>query len=789
MYWDAGNAGGWDRIDKQANTQDYEGQWNHWAFTKNTSTAEMKIYLNGVLWHTGADLDNAMDGIVEFSIGGATTWSNFYRGRMDEFAIWNVELDQETIQQLMNDDLQDGMPFWENLQAYYSFNEENGEMILDASGNAQHAWLHGNAARIIHSGSDLWRNSEPDFIRPVIRLASGDYEIHTEIFSGQWEEEVPPVSIAQYEVDNYNALVSDVQYEWLTGYSYTYALDGTAVDSTLITSTQTLVNDNLSYFQAPFEVVIRHELNRFITPYGINLSLGDDGWRWVVDVTDWLPLLHDSVELESGNWQELLDLKFLFIEGPPARDPHRVEVVWDRNHWLGDFDVQVVPIEIPVLPAEEGFKVTCRTSGHGFGSGNNCGEFCNNDHALVVNGDSLWQWNIMRDCAENPLYPQGGTWVYARAGWCPGRDTDPHEFELTPYISGNSFSLDYDIEEDPYGNYVFFTTLFTFGSPNHQFDPEVHQILAPSSWKIHSRNNPMCDNPKFVLRNKGEQPLTNIIIEFGVLGGITQTFEWTGNLAFMESEEVELTSLDNMMWEGDDEEELTFFINLVSANDENTSNNYATENFYRPPVYTYGTGDDDDNHIVIILKTNNAYWQSSYSLYDMAGNVVFERDDFNEANTTYKDTLQLNEGCYLFHLRDSGDDGLSFFANSDGNGQCRIDRFSGLDFINFEKDFGREILHYFYFKTDLVSVEEPRQENFVFQVFPNPGSGELNIRTKGFDENAQLEIFSADGRKVFGKKIATSSITTIDLGFLSNAVYNVRLSDGEKVVSRRWVKQ
>jgi hypothetical protein len=74
VYWDAGNEGGYDRIDKLANTSDFEGQWNHWAFTKNTSTGSMKIFLNGVFWHSGTNLDNPLNGIVEFALGSAVTW-------------------------------------------------------------------------------------------------------------------------------------------------------------------------------------------------------------------------------------------------------------------------------------------------------------------------------------------------------------------------------------------------------------------------------------------------------------------------------------------------------------------------------------------------------------------------------------------------------------------------------------------------------------------------------------------------------------------------------------------
>jgi len=54
VYWDAGYGGtSYDRINKPATSLEIKGRWNHWAFTKNTVTGVMNVYLNGVLWHTG----------------------------------------------------------------------------------------------------------------------------------------------------------------------------------------------------------------------------------------------------------------------------------------------------------------------------------------------------------------------------------------------------------------------------------------------------------------------------------------------------------------------------------------------------------------------------------------------------------------------------------------------------------------------------------------------------------------------------------------------------------------
>ena len=66
------------------------------------------------------------------------------------------------------------------------------------------------------------------------------------------------------------------------------------------------------------------------------------------------------------------------------------------------------------------------------------------------------EWLNWKECADNPVISQGGTWIYDRAAWCPGAPVDTKEFELTPVVMGqNEFAVDYDITYDPDGNYRF----------------------------------------------------------------------------------------------------------------------------------------------------------------------------------------------------------------------------------------------------------------------------------------------------------------------------------------------
>jgi hypothetical protein len=318
-------------------------------------------------------------------------------------------------------------------------------------------------------------------------------------------------------------------------------------------------------------------------------------------------------------------------------------------------------------------------------------------------------------------------------------------------------------------------------------------ITAPSDWKIHSRWNPICDEAKFVLRNKGAQELTHVKIEYGVIGGATETFDWSGSLGFMEREEVSLTYHDPIMYNGSAQEQLTFFIRLVSTNDgtdENTSNNEAHSTFHRPVVYGYSNL--DENRLIIQLKTNNANTETSYTLYDMAGNVVFERSDFPLANTTYRDTLAINAGCYLFHLKDLDDDGLDFFANDDGAGNCKFDRIQGLDFINFERDFGKEIKHHFYWNTNAVSVEESPRVSSGLRVFPNPGRSAFTLDITGFDRVCNLEAYDVQGRLIHQERLSRKSSTEriqVNASSWPSGIYALRISDDQGQSFVRWVKE
>ena len=172
---------------------------------------------------------------------------------------------------------------------------------------------------------------------------------------------------------------------------------------------------------------------------------------------------------------------------------------------------------------------------------------------------------------------------------------------------------------------------------------------------------------------------------------------------------------------------------------------------------------------------------------DDQGNVVFSRTNFQNA-TLYRDTVILDPGCYRLEFLDSDEDGISFFANNDGNGSFRIKAVGGPTLELFEGDFGKEIIHYF---TVGYALELEDRTNAILDVSPNPSSGLFTIDVDGFAYGVKLELFDAFGKLVVSDQINAIDYPfnkTLDLNHLSNGVYLLRAFDGKKEKFKKLIK-
>ncbi|TNF30444.1 MAG: T9SS type A sorting domain-containing protein [Bacteroidetes bacterium] len=796
VYWDAGEGSGYDRIDKAATEAEYEGNWVHWAFTKNATTGSMKIYKNGTLWHSGSGLERAIGAVDRFYLGRAFGGATSHNGMMDEFYVWNVELDAATIAAWKDRRVDNSHPNYTDLVVYYDFDQSN-YAITDRSGNAYDPILIG-APEIVSKSTDSYvLDAELTSNRPLLTFIQGDYDTHLDSNLVTTQHPIVPLAITEYEV-NGNGIQPVGSSLVYAGEVYTYHPDGT-VDTAAVAVDQVAYNDTLWYFEEPFEVIDRYEIARYITPYGIGLSLGPNGFTWIYDVTDYAHLLLDSVDIENGNQQELIDVKFAFIHGTPMAELKELTRPWgasgSRSYGNLDDDIALAPVDVDVHPEAEHFKMKTRLTGHGHNTSNangaypHCCEWKDNTHYLRVNGSQHAAWHIWQtnECALNPVYPQGGTWPGAREGWCPGDVVKDNDFMITERVTGSTVNLDYDITPVPTnnpgmagGNYVIAMHLMQYGAANHQLDAEVYEVLSPTDWEYRSRTNPYCDDARIVIRNAGETTLTSLTIRYKVEGGQEQEYQWTGNLPFMEMEEVTLPIDDATFWQGANTWK---FIATVSnpngGTDEYADNDTYISSFEMPNVY--------EGNFIVRYKTNNYPHENYWEIKDINGNVVASRTNA-AANTTYNDTMNLDPGCYTFYLYDSQNDGLSYWAwPNQGTGFCRLKANGSGNLINFDADFGRQITHGFSVGV-LANVQETISERGI-EVYPNPNSGIFNLEMSGFEGTYNIAVVNALGQVVINRQVALGGFfeTTLDLGQADNGMYFLRIVGDDVNETRRIV--
>jgi hypothetical protein len=151
-----------------SNTQVTDGNWHHVTGTYNGS--EMNIYVDGVLENTcGAGVLVSQDGVSPITIGAYRPGSSSYQfdGLVDELNIWDTALNQEQIQSNMSSELNGNET---GLVAYWNFNEGEGDMLYDLSGNGNDGTIYG--ATWDEDGAPV---DPPPPIDKALSFSSGQY--------------------------------------------------------------------------------------------------------------------------------------------------------------------------------------------------------------------------------------------------------------------------------------------------------------------------------------------------------------------------------------------------------------------------------------------------------------------------------------------------------------------------------------------------------------------------------------------------------------------------------------
>lgn len=521
---------------------------------------------------------------------------------------------------------------------------------------------------------------------------------------------IKPLEIKYYETDGESTIIKQTKYVWLPYYRYFVNVNGN-IDSVFVGGDDTIyLQKQRVFYKDEITLAETFEIMRFITPYGIGLNVGEDGFSWVIDASDFLPLLTGKVYIDAPNQQQEINITFDFIKGVPERNIKRLERIWVYPYLVYNKDTEekLSAREISLMPEEKMVRLKVIQTGHGFGGNeDNCCEFCRKNAFVKVNDEVKYTREVWRECSNNALFPQGGTWLLDRTNWCPGAVVYPFDFEITPHISNSTFKLDYDMEfyNKPYqsgsntvGYWVITSYLVVYDSLNFKLDAEIADIVRPSKKDIYLRYNPSATSPIIIVRNRGSETISKIEFEYGIEGSKVYTYTWEGSINSLESAEIALPPVDYTDWASSSKKFVAKIMKVNDVVDEYTYNNISVSEYNLPSSYYQNLSINLlTNNFNVLFSNYNGYKPYKLRLLSADGKEVFSRNDY-QPSTQYSDTINLENGGYELIFENSLNCGLGFwyyqyyYQLNNGNLNIKSD---DILLYQFPVDFGSEIRHSF----------------------------------------------------------------------------------------------
>ncbi|GAA4303062.1 peptide-N-glycosidase F-related protein [Aestuariibaculum suncheonense] len=536
------------------------------------------------------------------------------------------------------------------------------------------------------------------------------------------------------------------------------------------------------------------EIGRMLTPYGSSFK-EDWNYTWKTDVTDFAPFLRDSIKVvyeHSGyestdtGWDLTIGFKIDF--GPPAANFISVQDMWQGNFQYGnpknDIENSLTPITINKEENAAFGRFRIQHTGHGMDRPSGCSEFCSRWRELKVDEKTIDKRDLWKECSDNPLYPQGGTWIYDRGYWCPGDLQLPDIIDIP--LSKNNHVLDLNLEPFTANNIdqpkeQITSYFFQYSEPNNTNDVAIEEIITPNNDDAFNRENPAAFNPKIKIKNLGKFPLISVIVKYKTNGFEEKSFDWKGNLAFNESTVITIPDeIDSNAGIN------TFSVTLIKPNgmhDEWLGDNQLTSEFEDIPTLPPS--------LIVDFLTNNNPGENHLTINNKNNHIIFEKKpEVMTPATQYYDTLVLPKGKYSLKLTDTVGDGLEFWYNRKaGFGRLQLKDTNGQIIHVFESDFGNVLSYDFRVNDNF----KPRTEASIYSanIYPRMTKDSLSIFTTGNKSGTMKIILTKDGVFIEEHEFQNirNSKTDLNVSHLEEGRYVMEIHlNGTHLMNRRFNK-
>ncbi len=567
------------------------------------------------------------------------------------------------------------------------------------------------------------------------------------------------------------------------------------------------------------------EIARLITPYAnTGVPRFPTGWtqRYIYDITDYYHQLKDTVTFRinySGySFGFSANVKIAFIEGVRERDVYGIDKLWDGYFTYGNAADPIanhIPLKVNTVPAStQSSELKYLVTGHG-SDNNQCCEFLAQTYTVNLNGTNTDQHSIWKPCGTNELYPQGGTWIYDRANWCPGEPITVLKHNLSGLTPGSTYSLvvNYpNYTSNGAGGYAIHGHVIHRGGFNHVLDASLDDVIAPSAFEWYFRENPSGDKPTIIVHNSGSDTITSLQLKYWVKDSVPSTYNWSGSISPLSNATITLPALNTLLTLST--ASITsykyFIAKILSVNgiaDEDSTNNTYYSKFKPSPNWTSGFTIQftTNNEGATGLNANPS--ETSWELTDMSGNILYSRTNVN-INTVYKDTIYLPiKAFYKIKITDLGCDGLqwwvwtqnpsygvtagSFFVKKLATPPALINMNGYTYGGTFGHDFGCEYVTYFTTNGLITKTDEYSKEFKNMYVFPNPTNGILHLMLSKDNNyasfNGKINILDINGKQLYSEQ-NIGNVITIDVSGFSSGTYFVSYEEkGQPIVYKKFI--
>ncbi|MCQ2263145.1 MAG: Omp28-related outer membrane protein [Bacteroidales bacterium] len=262
---------------------------------------------------------------------------------------------------------------------------------------------------------------------------------------------------------------------------------------------------------------------------------------------------------------------------------------------------------------------------------------------------------------------------------------------------------------------------------------------------------------KATVSNVGSDALTALTFEYSVANGAPQTYQWTGNIASMQSSEIQLPNFNI-----NTNTNQVIKVKITNANGTAFETDEKSVTIKKLVANGGGT-------MTIKLKTDqysagSQGTENSFKIYGPNNNVVMNVPSSQLTPSTVNEFTwtPTEDGCYRIELKDTYGDGIT-------SGYLRLYDANNSQILNMSASSSFTLLNAMV-AVGTVDIDDMTISDEMV-VFPNPTSNYVNIQTAQTIQ--QVEVYNLQGQRVAAEIGNTNQISFSNL---ANGLYIMKVT-------------